>query len=137
MIALSRLNMAQNFRLAVRDEFSASFPHGTLLMMAFMKQHTYQRHMHVRHQQLEEISMTLAQCGGNLGKGKEAGGSAIGVEHSVRRDTLEIFTLEVVRKTLVGGRMRIIWTNQKRLVFARAPRGHGAKYNSPIGTAKF
>src|SRR5687768_609366 len=110
MIASACLNMTQNFRFAVRDEFSASFPHATLLVMAFVKQHTHQRSMHVRYQQLEEIGMPCGQRRGNLGKGKEAGGPAMGIKHSVRRNTLQIFTPEVMRKTLIGEGMRIIWT---------------------------
>ena len=66
IVTFAHLNMTQNLRLTVCDQFSGLSRHSAMLMMTFMKQHAHQCHMHVGHQQFQEICMTLGQRNGNL-----------------------------------------------------------------------
>ena len=48
-IVFAYLNVTQNFRLPVRNEFFAFSRRGAMRVITLMEQHAHQRHMHVGH----------------------------------------------------------------------------------------
>lgn len=136
IITFAHLNVTQNFCLTIRDQFPRLSSDGTMLV-PLMEQHAYQRHMHVGHKQFQKICMTLGQCNGHLRKREQASRPAIGVEHAVRRHTLQIISLEIICKLPVCDAAGVMRAKQNRPVLSCVPCGHDTKYNTAIRPAKF